>query len=112
VLQVAGYLALNLADHVGASIGVSPVVEAGQVVAHVNVEGHTVAATAATSVTMLSWPGVSAHRALIGARKVRAGAQTGTRVGSVAVQLGTQREVIPVRLRQRLPRATMIQRLF
>jgi D-alanyl-D-alanine carboxypeptidase (penicillin-binding protein 5/6) len=36
VLQVAGYLALNLADHVGASIGVSPVVEAGQVVAHVN----------------------------------------------------------------------------
>jgi D-alanyl-D-alanine carboxypeptidase (penicillin-binding protein 5/6) len=112
VLEVAGYLALNLADHVGASIGVSPVVEAGQVVAHLDAEGHTVAATASTTVTMLSWPGVSAHRRLVDARTIRTGAKKGTRIGSVIVQLGTQREVVPVRLRQRLPGATMLQRLF
>ena len=33
----------ELADHVGASIGVTPVMGAGEVVAHVNVAGHTVA---------------------------------------------------------------------
>jgi D-alanyl-D-alanine carboxypeptidase (penicillin-binding protein 5/6) len=112
VLQVAGYLALKLADQVGASIGVSPALEAGQVVAHVNAEGHTVAATASTTVTMLSWPGVSVHRTLVGARTIRAGARKGTQIGSVVVQLGTQREVVPVRLRQRLPGATMLERLF
>jgi serine-type D-Ala-D-Ala carboxypeptidase (penicillin-binding protein 5/6) len=112
VLQVAGYLALKLADQVGASISVSPVVEAGQVMAHVNAAGHTVAATAATTVTMLSWPGVSAHRTLVDARTIRAGAKKGTRIASVVVQLGTQREVVPVRLREGLPGATMVQRLF
>jgi serine-type D-Ala-D-Ala carboxypeptidase (penicillin-binding protein 5/6) len=112
VLQVAGYLALNLADQVGAAIDTSPVIEAGQVVAHVNVAGHTVAATASKTVTMLSWPGVTAHRRFVGARTIRAGAKKGTQLGAVVVQLGTQREVVPVRLQQGLPGLTMSQRLF
>jgi D-alanyl-D-alanine carboxypeptidase (penicillin-binding protein 5/6) len=112
VLEVAGYLALNLADHVGASIGVTRLVNAGQVVARVKVNGHTVDAAASTSVDMLSWPGATAHRVLVDGRTIRAGAKQGARIGSVVAVLGKQREVIPVRLRQRLDKPSMFQRLF
>jgi serine-type D-Ala-D-Ala carboxypeptidase (penicillin-binding protein 5/6) len=112
VLKVAGYLALNLADHVSTAIGVTRVVEAGQIVARVNVNGHTVDAAAAASVDMLSWPGSNAHRALIDARTIRAGAKRGTQIGSLAVGLGTQREVVPVRLQRHLSKVSMLERLF
>jgi D-alanyl-D-alanine carboxypeptidase (penicillin-binding protein 5/6) len=112
VLEVAGYLALNLADHAAGSIGVTPVVQSGQVVGHVSVEGHRAAAASSTTVTMLSWPGVTAQRALVDGRRLRAGAERGTQVASMAVALGTQRAVVPVRLQQSLPKATMLQRLF
>ena len=46
MLDAAGYLALNLANHVGVSIGSTAVVRAGDVVADVKAAGHTVAATA------------------------------------------------------------------
>jgi serine-type D-Ala-D-Ala carboxypeptidase (penicillin-binding protein 5/6) len=112
VLDAAGYLALKLADQVGVSIGSVPLVRAGDQVANVRVAGHTVSATAASNVTMLSWPGVSAQRQVVRGRTVRAGAKAGTRVGSVVVGLGTQRAVIPVRLKAPLPQPTMLQRLF
>jgi D-alanyl-D-alanine carboxypeptidase (penicillin-binding protein 5/6) len=112
VLAAAGYLALNLADHVGVSIGAAPVLSAGEQVADVSASGHTVAATVASTVTMLSWPGVSARRELVVGRKVRAGAGAGTRIGSVVVALGRQRAVIPVRLQRPLPKPTFLQRLF
>jgi D-alanyl-D-alanine carboxypeptidase (penicillin-binding protein 5/6) len=112
VLEVAGYLALNLADHVAASIGVTRLVNAGQVVALVKVNGQTVDAAASTSVDMLSWPGATAHRALMKGRTIRAGAERGTRIGSVVAVLGQQRAIIPVRLRRRLAKPTMLQRLF
>ena len=43
---------------------------------------------------------------------LRAGADKGTKVGSVVVALGEQREVIPVVLSRRLPQPTVLQRLF
>jgi D-alanyl-D-alanine carboxypeptidase (penicillin-binding protein 5/6) len=112
VLETAGYLALNLADHVGVSIEATPIIRAGERVAEVTVAGHTVAATATSTVTMLSWPGVGARRELTARRKVRAGAGAGTRIGSVVVALGRQRAVVPVRLQRRLPKPTVLQRLF
>jgi D-alanyl-D-alanine carboxypeptidase len=112
VLRAAGYLALNLADHVGVTISSVPVVRTGDKVARVRVAGHTVIATASSAVTMLTWPGVSAHRHVLQWRTVRAGAKAGTQVGSVVVGLGTQRAVIPVRLKGPLPQLTMLQRLF
>ncbi len=112
VLAAAGYLALNLADHVGVSIGSVPLVRAGERIAKVTVAGHTVEATAASSVAMLSWPGVVARRRMAPGRMARAGTEAGTPVGSVVVELGTQRAVIPVRLRAPLPKATIFQRLF
>jgi D-alanyl-D-alanine carboxypeptidase (penicillin-binding protein 5/6) len=112
VLAAAGYLALNLADHVGVSIGAEPVFRAGEQVADVSADGHTVAATGASTVTMLSWPGARAQRTLVVGGEIRAGAGAGTRVGSVVIALGTQRVVIPVRLARPLPKPTVLQRLF
>jgi D-alanyl-D-alanine carboxypeptidase (penicillin-binding protein 5/6) len=112
VLVKAGFIALNLADHAAASVGVTTVVHAGQVVAHVSVAGHTVAATAASTAAVLSWPGVSAQQVLVEGRTVHAGAKKGSRVGSALVALGDQHVAVPVVLRQHLPKPTMLQRLF
>ncbi len=112
VLEAAGYLALKLADNVGVSIGTTTLMHAGDQVARVKVAGNTVAATAASTVTMLSWPGVRAHRRMVHGPTVRAGAGAGTRVGSVVIGLGTQRAVVPVRLKGPLPKPTLLQRLF
>jgi hypothetical protein len=81
-------------------------------VAHVSVAGHTVAAAAASTAEVLSWPGVRGQQVLVDGRAITAGAKRGTRVGSVVVALGTQRAVIPVMLRGHLPKPTMLERLF
>jgi D-alanyl-D-alanine carboxypeptidase (penicillin-binding protein 5/6) len=112
VLEVAGYIALNLADHARTFIEATPLVRAGEVVAHVSVAGHTVAATAARTADVLSWPGVSADQVLVDGNAILAGAKRGRRIGSVVIALGTQRVVVPVALRGDLPKPTMLQRLF
>jgi len=112
VLAKAGFIALNLADHAAASVGMTTVVHAGQVVAQVTVAGHTVAATAASTVNVLSWPGVTAQQVLVAGRTVHAGAKKGSRIGSALVALGSQHDAVPVVLRGHLPKPTMLQRLF
>jgi hypothetical protein len=87
-------------------------VRAGEVVAHVSVAGHTVAATAARTADVLSWPGVRADQVLVDGNAIVAGAKKGRRVGSVMIALGTQRVVVPVALRGDLPKPTLLQRLF
>ena len=112
VLDVAGYLALKLADNVGVSIGSTAVVHAGDEVAESR-RGDTRSLRRPDRRSRCSsWPGVSAHRKVVHGRTVRAGAGAGTRIGSVVVGLGTQRAVIPVRLKAPLPKPTMLQRLF
>jgi D-alanyl-D-alanine carboxypeptidase (penicillin-binding protein 5/6) len=112
VLGIAGFIALNLADHAAAAIGATPVVAAGEVVAHVSVAGHRAAAAARVTANVLTWPGVQADRILVDGRPISAGAKKGARVGSIVIVLGTQRVVIPVALRAGLPKPTMLQRLF
>jgi serine-type D-Ala-D-Ala carboxypeptidase (penicillin-binding protein 5/6) len=112
VLLAAGYMALNLVDHATTFIQATPLVRAGQVVAHVSVAGHTVAATAARTGDVLSWPGVRADQVLVDGNAIVAGAKKGRRVGSVVIALGTQRVVVPVALRGDLPKPTLLQRLF
>jgi D-alanyl-D-alanine carboxypeptidase (penicillin-binding protein 5/6) len=112
VLVDAGFIALNLANHAGTSVGTTAFVRAGEVVAHVSVAGHTVAASAARTADVLSWPGVSADRVLVDGKAIVAGAKEGKRVGSVVIVLGTQRVVIPVTLRGDLPKPTVLQRLL
>lgn len=112
VLATAGFKALNLANHAASSIGLLPVVRAGQVVARVSTPGHLVVATAATGVSVLDWPGTTARRTLQPARAIRPDAGRGSRVGVLTVQLGAQRRSVVVRLHHRLTEPTMWQRLF
>jgi D-alanyl-D-alanine carboxypeptidase (penicillin-binding protein 5/6) len=112
VLAKAGFIALNLANHAATAIGTTQVVRAGQVVARARAAGHTVPAAAASTVDVLSWPGVSARQAFVAGRSVRAGTKGGTPIGSVLVTLGTQHVVTRVVLQRHLPKPTMLQRLF
>jgi D-alanyl-D-alanine carboxypeptidase (penicillin-binding protein 5/6) len=112
VLGIAGFIALNLADHASATIDATPVIRAGEVVAHVSVAGHRAAAAANVNADLLTWPGVQAKRILVDGKPISAGSKKGTRIGSMVVVLGRQRVVIPVSLRAALPKPTMLQRLF
>jgi serine-type D-Ala-D-Ala carboxypeptidase (penicillin-binding protein 5/6) len=112
VLFLAGLVALNLAVHVASSIGITPVVAAGDTVARVTAAGHTVDAVAQSTANMLTWPGARISQVFEQTRPVPAGTAAGTRFGDVAVALGTQRATVPVWLQQRLPRATALQRIF
>jgi len=111
-LNVAALHALDLANNVGTDIGATPVVKAGQVVAHVSVAGHTAAATVSSTIKVLSWPGVSASRLLTATRTITPGTPQGTRIGSIVVKLGTQRFSVPVRLKASLPKESLLQRIF
>ena len=112
VLVDAGFIALNLATHASSSIALTPVVASGEDVASVSAAGHRVAAVAVAPAAVLSWPGVTGHRALVDGPAIVAGARRGQRIGSVMVMLGTQREEVPVVLRGDLPKPTLLQRLF
>jgi D-alanyl-D-alanine carboxypeptidase (penicillin-binding protein 5/6) len=112
VLVDAGFIALNLANHVASAIGATSVVHRGEVVAHFTVSGHTVAAEAAGAADFLSWPGLRAATLLVASRPISAGTLRGTRVGSVVAVLGAQRVVIPVVLHQYLPKPSVLQRLM
>jgi D-alanyl-D-alanine carboxypeptidase (penicillin-binding protein 5/6) len=112
VLALAGLQAYNVANAVGTKIGTTSVVPAGTLVARVTAAGHTVAATARSSASVLSWPGVHVNRVFSAMASVRAGAPRGTRIGTLAVTVGTQRLAVPVALGQDLPRASLLQRVF
>ena len=112
VLAKAGFIALNLANHAATSVGMTQVVQAGQVVAHASAAGHTVPAVAVSTIDVLSWPGVTARQFFVAGRSVRAGTKAGTLIGSVLVTLGTQHVVTRVVLQKHLPKPTMLQRLW
>ena len=74
--------------------------------------GKTVDAATASSVTMLTWPGVTALRTFAPQRALTDQARRGTTAGTEVVRLGTQRIVVPVRLEQDVPRPSLLQRIF
>jgi D-alanyl-D-alanine carboxypeptidase (penicillin-binding protein 5/6) len=112
VLAQAGLHALALVDALGPLIGSTQVLSGGRVVAHVSQAGNTLGATTASSVSMLTWPGVSATRVLVPARHIANQARRGTQVGTVVVTVGAQRVAVPVRLAGDIPPQTLLQRLF
>ena len=64
VLAQAGLHALALVDALDPLIGSTQVLSGGQVVAHVGEAGRRLGATTSSSVSMLTWPGVSASAGL------------------------------------------------
>ena len=112
VLAQAGLHALALVDALGPLIGSTQVLPANQVVAHVSEAGSRLGPTTSSSVSMLTWPGVSATRVFLPARHIADQARRGARVGTVVVTVGAQRVGVPVRLAGDIPPRTLLQRLF
>jgi serine-type D-Ala-D-Ala carboxypeptidase (penicillin-binding protein 5/6) len=112
VLGLAGLAALNLANVTATAINATPLVHTGEVVAHVTAAGQTVNAAAQSTGEVLSWPGVTAKRTLVTTHPVRQGAPRGTRIGSVIMELGTQRVEVPLLLTANVPKESVFQRLF
>jgi hypothetical protein len=83
----------------------------GHLAAQVSEAGTTIGATTTSSVSMLTWPGVTATRAFVPARQVPKQARHGTTVGHVVVTLGTQKIAVPVQLERDIPPQTLLQRL-
>ena len=112
VLAQAGLHALALVDALAPLIGTTRVLTGNQVVAHVSEAGHRLGATTTSSVSMLTWPGVSATRVFVPARHVADQARRGAQVGTVVVTVGSQRVDVPVRLQKDIPPQTLLQHLF
>jgi D-alanyl-D-alanine carboxypeptidase len=111
-LASAGLHGLALVDAVQPLIGTTTVLRRGVTAAHVSAAGKSVPASTTGSVSMLTWPGVSATRVFHPARHVGAQARTGAKVGTVVVTMGTQRVLVPVRLDRDIPQRSMLQRIF
>ncbi len=103
---------MALVNALGPLIGSTEVLAGDRVAAHVAAGGGSVEGLTASSVSLLTWPGVTATRTFHPARHVSDQARRGTQVGTVVVTLGRQRVTVPVRLGQDLPRESLLQRLF
>ncbi len=112
VLAQAGLHALALVDALGPLIGSTQVLGGGVTAAHVSEAGTTVGATTASSVAMLTWPGVTARRAFDPRRGLTDRARHGDVVGTEVVTLGRQSVSVPVRLQRDVPRPSLLQRIF
>jgi D-alanyl-D-alanine carboxypeptidase (penicillin-binding protein 5/6) len=112
VLAQAGLHALALVDALGPLIGSTQVLPPNLVVAHVSEAGSSLSARTSSSVSMLTWPGVSATRVFVPARHIADQARRGTQVGTVVVTVGGQQVGVPVRLGKDIPPQTLLQRLF
>ena len=112
VLAWAGLHGLALVNAVEPLIGMATVLHKGERVANVTSSGGTVAATATSSVSVLTWPGTSATRMFYPSRPLTDQARRGARVGTVEVTMGGQRMLVPVRLTQDAPRESLMQRIF
>jgi serine-type D-Ala-D-Ala carboxypeptidase (penicillin-binding protein 5/6) len=112
ILDVAALHGLALVNALGPLIGSSTVLQKGQLVAHVTSAGHRVTATTASSVSMLTWPGMTATRVFHPVRHLTDQAKRGAQIGTVVVTLGNQHVAVPVTLTQNVPRPTVMQRIF
>jgi D-alanyl-D-alanine carboxypeptidase len=111
-LAQAGLHGLALVNAVQPLIGTSTVLRGGALAAHVASAGKSVGASAAHSVSMLTWPGARATRVLHPAPHLTDKARRGAGVGTVVITMGTQRVTVPVQLTRDIPQRSLLQRLF
>ncbi len=112
VLAQAGLHALALVNAMEPHVRAATVLRRGELVAHVGEGGRTVPARATATASVLTWPGLTAHRLYRRAHDVTDQARRGDHVGTVVVTLGKQRVLVPVQLSRDVPRETLLQRLF
>jgi D-alanyl-D-alanine carboxypeptidase (penicillin-binding protein 5/6) len=111
-LPVVGQQGLALVNAMAPVIGATTVLHKGQSVAEVTSAGGSVEAVAAGSVSVLTSPGLKVTRRFVPDGRVSTTALRGSRIGTVEITLGTQHFAVPVELSQRVPRPTILQRIF
>jgi D-alanyl-D-alanine carboxypeptidase (penicillin-binding protein 5/6) len=112
VITGAGLQALSIARPALAAITFVPVATPGQRVAVATAAGHAVKVVAGSAISLLAWPGQQVTESLYVARRPRAGAPAGWRVGTITAQVGPQKLTVPVMTGRRLPSPTFFQRVF
>ncbi|MGH9006341.1 MAG: hypothetical protein ACRDV6_01295 [Acidimicrobiales bacterium] len=112
VITGAGFQALSIARSAMAAVTFVDVATRGQRVAVATAAGHTVKVVTGSAVSLLGWPGQVVTESLYLARRPRAGAPAGWRVGTVTAQVGPQKLTVPVVTGRRLPSPTFFQRVF
>jgi D-alanyl-D-alanine carboxypeptidase (penicillin-binding protein 5/6) len=112
LIDEAGLQALNLANVTAKNVGETKVVSSDESVARVSAAGTTETAKPESGTSMLSWPGVVAHRHFVPGKVLHQGTKGGTVVGTIVVQLGSQRQVIAVRLQHDVPKESLLSRIL
>ena len=112
VIAQAGLHNLALISTMNTLLRAVPITRAGQVVAHVDEASSSVDAVATSSATFISWPSLGETKEFVTMGTVREGTPGGTQVGTVVARLGPQHVAVPVRLRQEVPRESVLQRIF
>ena len=112
VLAQAGLHGLALVSAMEPHVRSLQAVRQGQLVARVSRGGLSAGAAATASASVLTWPGLTAHRHYVRARDSADQTGRGATVGAVVVTLGAQRVTVPVRLQRDVPPEPLLQRLF
>ena len=112
VLAQAGLHALALVDALAPLIGTTKVLPGNQVVAHVSEAGHRLGATTASSVSMLTWPGVSATRVFVPPATSRTRLAVARRSGPSSSPSAPSGSPCRCGSQKDIPPQTLLQRLF
>jgi D-alanyl-D-alanine carboxypeptidase (penicillin-binding protein 5/6) len=112
VITGAGLDALSIARPAMSAIQDVNLASKGERVGVASASGHSVPVVTRSAISMLAWPGQRIYESFRVARHPRAGAASGFRVGSIRVQVGSQKIQVAVRTGKLLPSPTFFQRVF
>ena len=112
VITDAGMDALSIARPAASSVQFVDIAPRGSRVATASIPGHSVSVVARSDLAVIAWPGQRITESLHVARRPRAGAPAGWRVGSVTIRVGPEKFQLVVRTAKRLPSPTFLQRVF
>jgi D-alanyl-D-alanine carboxypeptidase (penicillin-binding protein 5/6) len=112
VIADAGLQALSIARPAMADVRIVDLAPRGARLAVATASGYMVSVVARSDLSVLAWPGQTITESLHVARRPRAGAPAGWRIGTVTVRAGSQKLQVVVRTARSLPSLTLLQRVF
>ncbi len=112
VIADAGLEALSIARSAMAGVRSVDLAPRGARLAVATASGHMVSVVARSDLSVLAWPGQRITESLHVARRPRAGAPAGWRIGTVTVRAGPEKLQVVVRTARSLPSLTLLQRVF
>jgi serine-type D-Ala-D-Ala carboxypeptidase (penicillin-binding protein 5/6) len=112
VITAAGEAALSLARSAVSGVRVYDALHKGDRVATASAHGYSTPIVTRTSASVLAWPDQPVLRSFEVSRRLSLGAPAGSKVGTVSVQVGTQKLQVAAVTSRRLPSLTFLERVF